>query len=377
MKKVLSLCLAISMLSGVMALALQTVHAQEAGVSLTLEPATGSYELDNTFDIELKLNTGGAESDHTEAYLEYDPTLLQVVDADEEEVGVQISPGELYETVLANLADEEEGTIEFSQLSLNPEAYYSTSEAQVLATITFQVLAAGETNLNFVFTGAEQDLEDSNVYNAETNEDMLTSVEGATFTLTDSTNIEETPEEETVVPDEALDPVLTSVFITSNKTALAADGADETTITVTVLDDNDLAMTDEVIDLVGDGDGTLTETVLTTNADGQASTVYRAGIAVGEVNITATSRSNTALQASLVLSQTAVAAEEPEEPAVTEEPAEQDLVPVPGEGVPEETTEVENGPEDLTEVGAGHIASIVLAALVLSGLIYEVRRNHI
>lgn len=349
------------MFSGVFTLVtMQVVYAQETtGATLVFDPAEGSYEVGASFALAVKLNTGGVESDHTETYLKYDPTLLQVVDANEEEVGVQVMAGELYETILSNLADETEGTIEFSQLSLDPEEYYSSSEAGVLVTVNFKVLAAGEATVEVVFTGAEQDLEDSNVYNAETNEDMLVSAEAATFTLTEPAATEE------VEPQAEL-PVLTSVLITSDGATLLADGIDEMTVTVTVLDGSGVVMVGEMVDLTSNADGTLAETVLTTNADGQASTVYRAGVTVGEFTVSAVSRSKSEVQTNLVFSQETVTNDEPAE----EEVAAEEVLPVPGESVPKEPAEIENVPNGLTDVGPADVALLALLALTVSGLAY-------
>ncbi len=133
-------------------------------------------------------------------------------------------------------------------------------------------------------------------------------------------------------------------------------------------------MQDELVDLSLDGEGSLDETVLTTNADGQASTVYRAGMEAGEVTIIATSRTDTTINNSLLLTLEEVIAEEVVEEAEVVDVEE--LMPVPGESPVEigGPSESDNVPEDISGVGPSDLALIAaFAALLLGGLYYKTK----
>ncbi|MDD4351905.1 MAG: Ig-like domain-containing protein [Candidatus Gracilibacteria bacterium] len=388
MKKLMSLALVALMLTGTLALALQA--SADAGSSLKLVSESDTYAVGDSFDLEIHLNTAGVESDHVEVLLMYDPLFLELIDADAEELGLQITPADLYETVLSNTVDAEEGLIDFSMLSLDPENYNNTTTDELLATLSFKALLAGSTDVEIVYSAEEQDLEDSNVYNAETNEDTLVTVESATLvieaaetdtvvetaepteadlaaTVEPGTELVPTAEEEAIATEEALVvPQVTKILFTSNKSVLSANGIDELILTVTVLDNNDLAMQGELVDLTTDGDGTLDETVVTTNASGQASTVYRAGTQSGDVTVLATSRSDSTINNSLTITQ--------EELIVDEDPV-TDLMPVPGEAPVGGPSEAENAPEDISGVGPADLALLSLIASFLIGAAYYKTRE--
>jgi hypothetical protein len=90
--------------------------------------------------------------------LEFNPTILQVQDADPGQDGVQIQPGNLLsaDIVVRNLADNETGSISYiiSQQAPSP----AITGTGVLATINFTAVAGGNSDL--IFTMAE--LSDTN-----------------------------------------------------------------------------------------------------------------------------------------------------------------------------------------------------------------------
>jgi len=83
--------------------------------------------------------------------LVFDPTQVEVLDADPEKEGVQIQPGDfLYPDFMArNQADNQAGTIWFAITQLNPhEAVSGTGTA---ASITLRGKAAGTSSLSFTY----------------------------------------------------------------------------------------------------------------------------------------------------------------------------------------------------------------------------------
>jgi hypothetical protein len=82
-----------------------------------------------------------------EVHLSFEPTILAVVDADQQLPGVQISSGFCPKPgfVVRNRVENQEGTIEYILTQLNPQA--PCNEGRV-AMIEFQCKAAGESAVN-------------------------------------------------------------------------------------------------------------------------------------------------------------------------------------------------------------------------------------
>jgi hypothetical protein len=163
--------------------------------SLTLSPSSGTYNTVEVITVNILLNTAGAPIDGVDVYhLNYDPALLQVIDEDPSIAGTQIQPGSLMATVPANanIVDTSLGRIKFSQVTVNPPnggIKFSNPAPQTLATVRFNVLAAGTAELGFdALTGSTLD---TNV--AQGDIDTLTSATGATFTLTSSPGDDQAP----------------------------------------------------------------------------------------------------------------------------------------------------------------------------------------
>jgi len=145
--------------------------------TLSLSPSSGSYTVGDTFEVQIVLDTQGTETDGVDIhYLNYDPSLLEVQDANTEQTGIQISPGTLYSNTPVNSVDTVNGRIDFSQTTAGGSTYNGSG---VLATITFKVLSGGTANVTFDFTLGETT--DTNV--ASSGEDVLTSVTNGSYTL--------------------------------------------------------------------------------------------------------------------------------------------------------------------------------------------------
>ena len=126
------------------------VHASPTGVSLSLTPNTTSVAPNGTFTVNVILNTSGQSSAGVDLNkLRFNPAILQVVDSNTSLPGVQIAPGTIMPTNVANTVDNTQGTITFSQLT-NPGTTYTGTGT--LATITFRAIASGSSNVTFDFT---------------------------------------------------------------------------------------------------------------------------------------------------------------------------------------------------------------------------------
>ena len=149
------------------------VHAS----TLVLTPSSGSHKTGETFNVDVVLDTKGADIDGVDLYsLRYDKALLQVVDANTTVSGVQIVPGSLFPVTAANTVDNSAGTIVFSQLTTGGSHYKGSG---TLATITFKVLTTGTATVKFDFTAGKTN--DTNV--AGDGVDTLTAVTNGSYTL--------------------------------------------------------------------------------------------------------------------------------------------------------------------------------------------------
>ncbi len=139
--------------------------------SLSLSPATNSYNVGDVFEVKIILNTGLADTDGVDIYyLNYPQSSLEVQ-------GTQITDNSLYPITVTNNASN--GKINFSQV-VEGGTHYSTDDSEkVLATITFKVITQDTANLYFDFKEGYTD--DCNV--ASDGNDILTLATGANYFL--------------------------------------------------------------------------------------------------------------------------------------------------------------------------------------------------
>ncbi|HEX5430312.1 MAG TPA: cohesin domain-containing protein [Patescibacteria group bacterium] len=148
--------------------------------TLTLTPPSGTYQVGDAINVNINVDTEGAAIDGIDVYsLHYNPSILEIEDADSAASGVQITAGTLLPQTLTNTVNS--GLIQFSQVTTGGTTYTGSG---VLATINFKALAGGTSNLTFDFTPGSTS--DTNVAGAGT--DKLTSVGTASLTVEGDTN---------------------------------------------------------------------------------------------------------------------------------------------------------------------------------------------
>jgi hypothetical protein len=78
-----------------------------------------------------------------QVYLQFDPSVVEVVDADPSTAGTQIAPGGFppADSILVNAADNISGTIDYAVTSLNPTP--ESNGSGIFCTITFRGKVAG------------------------------------------------------------------------------------------------------------------------------------------------------------------------------------------------------------------------------------------
>lgn len=146
-----------------------------------ISPSSGSFKVEDSFSVDVILDTGGNEVDGVDIhYLHYDWSLLEVQ---------EIKPGNLFaNTVVSSVLQNSkgEGLIDFSQTSEGGKRFKGKG---VLLTIKFKVLNQGTAKLTFDFEKGKTT--DTNV--ASQGKDILESVSGAEFSLTSKTGTQPSP----------------------------------------------------------------------------------------------------------------------------------------------------------------------------------------
>lgn len=151
--------------------------------SLEISPASGTFEEGEVVMVSILLNTNNHPIDGVDIhYLTYDPLRLQVLDADPQKEGIQITPGTLMPVNVFNEVYSQKGQIAFSQLTAGGQRF-KNNHAQPLATFQAKVLEPGTTQIRIDFVPGNT--KDSNVV-AFAEEDLLERVQNAHYTAVSS-----------------------------------------------------------------------------------------------------------------------------------------------------------------------------------------------
>lgn len=152
---------------------LSPVFAQAA--TLSLSPSSGTFNRSCNFSLKIDLNTGGAQTDGTDAILLYDSSRISAS---------SISSGTIYPDYPGNNIDENAGKITISGLASVTTAF---SGQGTLATINFTLkdnAPTGATQIKFDFdTNDKAKTTDSNVVQRGTVADILSSVVNGNYTI--------------------------------------------------------------------------------------------------------------------------------------------------------------------------------------------------
>lgn len=149
--------------------------ANAAGATLSLSPATGTFNKGCNFTLDIKVDTGGVQTDGTDAILFYDPTRF---------TANTIRSGTIYSDYPGNAIDATAGRITVSGLSSVASAF---SGAGTLASIDFTVLdtaPVGASQIKFDFDPNDKaKTTDSNVVERGTVVDTLNMVTDGSYTV--------------------------------------------------------------------------------------------------------------------------------------------------------------------------------------------------
>ena len=154
---------------------LLATSALAAGATLSLSPASGTFNQGCSFSMDVLLDTGGIPTDGTDAILFYDPTRFNVT---------KIRSGTIYSDYPGNTIDAQNGKISMHGLASISSAFTGQG---VLASIDFtipQFAPTGATQINFDFDPNDKaKTTDSNVVERTTVADVLNQVNNGSYTV--------------------------------------------------------------------------------------------------------------------------------------------------------------------------------------------------
>lgn len=149
------------------------VFAQTA--TLSLDPSIGTLNRGCSFSLDVNLDTGGSQTDGTDAILLYDPTRFNVT---------SITKGTIYPDYPGNSTDTQNGKITISGLASVSTPF---SGKGTLATLNLTVQSnspTGSTQIRFEFDpNNKANTRDSNVVERGTLVDVLNSVIDGNYTI--------------------------------------------------------------------------------------------------------------------------------------------------------------------------------------------------
>lgn len=119
------------------------------GTAVVIDPPTSEVAVGATTTVNIRIENV-EDLYGAEVHLDFDPGLLEVVDADSGTAGVQIQPGTFPSPDFTgqNSVDQAAGKINFAVAQMPP--HEPVSGSGVLATVTFQGEAAGTLAINFI-----------------------------------------------------------------------------------------------------------------------------------------------------------------------------------------------------------------------------------
>lgn len=142
--------------------------------TLSLSPASGTFNKGCTFKLNVNVDTGGAQTDGTDAIIRFDPTRASAT---------QITPGNIYSDYPGTNIDST-GKITISGLASVSSPFSGNG---TLATIDFSVPSTaptGATAITFEFDPNDPTkTTDSNIVERNTVKDVLTSVTNGNYTI--------------------------------------------------------------------------------------------------------------------------------------------------------------------------------------------------
>lgn len=150
--------------------------------TFSFSPSTGSFGNGCQSSIDIRLDATGQSTNAADIIIDYNPSLVEIIDADTGSTGTQITTGSVYTNYFGNIVDTNTGVIRLTGASFN--TFFTTSG--VFGSIQFRPLtSSGTATFSIRFTGANPyNSLDSNIADSLTSNDLLSSVTNGSYTLT-------------------------------------------------------------------------------------------------------------------------------------------------------------------------------------------------
>lgn len=145
---------------------------------LSISPTRFTLKPGETITMDIVVNTGGIPIDGFDIrYLRYDPTLIEIEDADTQTPGIQLENKKVFLITAINSVDQEKGTIAFSQM-LGGGISISQKKS-IVAHIHLKAKAPGKGSISFDFR--RRHTTDANI--SSNGRDILQRVQNATYEI--------------------------------------------------------------------------------------------------------------------------------------------------------------------------------------------------
>jgi hypothetical protein len=147
--------------------------------TLQFSPPTATLTQGCYNSIDINIDVTGEVSNAADIEITYDPTQINIIDSDPNIAGTQIRPGNAYEAYFSNRVNTSTG-----QILLAAGSFVGTlNSSRILATIEMTAPAVTTSSFTIRFEGVGATL-DSNIADASTSNDLLTSVTNGAYTFT-------------------------------------------------------------------------------------------------------------------------------------------------------------------------------------------------
>lgn len=151
-----------------------------ASLSVASQSAKVGEEISLPILIDSGSNGANNQTSGADILISYDPNVLEPVDFDPAQAGIQIEPGKVFELVQANRVDTSLGVIRFSA-GQQPVSQPIRVSKQVLASLRFKAKAVGRSFLRFSYSAGA--LDDSNIIQPSSGRDLLNKVSDGIITV--------------------------------------------------------------------------------------------------------------------------------------------------------------------------------------------------
>lgn len=163
-----------------------TPFAATGTPTLGLSPANGTIQIDNTLDVNIIADTSGNNTDGAMAILTFNSSDFDVIDADANSPGIQLTKGSLYPNVISNSVNNGkiiyEGILAFPTNPTDPVVPVNGSGT--LATIKLKAKqSSSSAEVKFNFVAGSNDMDNSAIVESVSGVNILNSVTNGNYTI--------------------------------------------------------------------------------------------------------------------------------------------------------------------------------------------------